>query len=51
MTVAQNIATANVLKKLVPRQPINPVVPTELTTVATVAVPTPENVVWLVPIR
>ena len=48
MTVAQNIATANVLKKLVRRRLTNPDVPMVLTTAATVAVPPPENVVWLV---
>ena len=51
MTVAQNIARANVLKKLVRRRLTNPDVPMVLTTAATVAVPPPENVVWLVPIR
>lgn len=51
MTVVPNIAAQPVLLSLVHPLLINPVVPTELTTVATAAVLTPENVVWLVPIR
>ena len=51
MTVAQNIATANVLKKLVRRRLTNPDVPMVPSVVLTDAVLTPENVVCLVPIR